>query len=96
MRIQFGNEIIKVNYVYNPFQDRFVDVNTPDGTYIIDCEEPNYASWLMSNMLTKGYFNATGVDYNNITNHPDPTWYEYCRNKTEEQKVFGKWINKNE
>jgi hypothetical protein len=41
-------------------------------------------------MLINGYFNASGVDYDNSD---DPTWFEYCRNKTEEQKVFWKWIN---
>ena len=93
MRVQFGNKIVEASHVYNPgVQDRFVDVITPIGHYVIDCEEPNYAHWLMSIMLTKGYFNASGVDYDNSN---DPTWFEYCRNKTEEQKVFRKWINQN-
>ena len=93
MRVQFGNKIVEANHVCNPGgQDRFVDVITPIGHYVIDCEEPNYASWLMSIMLTKGYFNASGVDYDNSN---DPKWFEYCRNKTEEQKAFGKWINQN-
>ena len=92
MRVQFGNKIVETNYVCNPGgQDRFVHVSTSNGYYVIDCEELNYARWLINTMLTKGYFNASGVDYDNSN---DPTWLEYCRNKTEEQKVFGKWINK--
>jgi hypothetical protein len=84
---------VEVHYIYNlGGQDRFVKVRTPIGYYVIDCEEPNYARWLMNIMLTKGYFNASGVDYDNSN---DPTWVEYCKNKTEEQKVFGKWINQN-
>ena len=93
MRMQFGNKIVEINYICNPGgQDRFVYVRTPIGYYAIDCEEPNYASWLMTIMLIKGYFNASGVDYDNSN---DSTWFEYCKNKTEEQKVFGKWINQN-
>lgn len=93
MRVRFGNKIAEVHYIYNlGGQDRFVNVRTPIGYYVIDCEEPNYASWLMDIMLTKGYFDASGVDYDNSN---DPTWVEYCINKTEEQKVFGKWINQN-
>ena len=91
MRIKFGNKIMESSYVCNPGgQDRFVGVKTPNGLYVIDCEEPNYAKWLMHVLLTKGYFNASGVDYDNSN---DPTWFEYCINKTEEQKVFDKWIN---
>lgn len=90
MRIQFGNKILETNYIVNlGGQDRFIDIHTPIGHYVIDCEEPHYASWLMKIMLTRGYFNASGVDYDNSN---DPTWFEYCNNKTEEQKVFGKWI----
>lgn len=93
MRVQFGNKIVETNYVCNPGgQDRFIHVSTPNDHYVIDCEEPNYANWLISIMLTKGYFDASGVDYDNSD---DSTWFEYCRNKTEEQKVFGKWINQN-
>ena len=88
MRVRFRNKIVETNYVCN--LGRFVNVVTPIGDYVIDCEDPNYASWLMSIMLTKGYFNASGVDYDSSN---DPTWLEYCRNKTEEQKVFGKWNN---
>ena len=91
MRVQFGNKIMETDYVCNPGgQDRFITVGTRTGYFVIDCEEPNYASWLMTIMLTRGYFNASGVDYDNSN---DPTWFEYCENKTEEQKVFGKWIN---
>ncbi len=93
MRIKFGNKVMETNYICNlGGQSRFVDVITPIGHYVIDCEEPNYASWLMTFMLTKGYFNASGVDYDNSDN---PGWFKYCKNKTEEQKVFGKWINQN-
>lgn len=93
MRVQFGNKIVEADYICNPGgQDRFVYVRTANGHYVIDCEEPNYANWLIDIMLTKGYFNASGVDYDNTN---DPTWIEYCTNKTEEQKVFGKWINPN-
>lgn len=91
MRVRFGNKIVETNYVCNPGgQDRFVEVNTPIGHYVIDCEEPSYASWLMNTMLINGYFDASGVDYDNSD---DPTWFKYCRNKIEEQKVFGKWMN---
>ena len=91
MRVQFGNKIVEVNYVCNPGgQSRFVDIDTPIGHYVIDCEKPSYASWLIETMLINGYFNASGVDYDNSN---DPTWFEYCENKTEEEKVFGKWIN---
>lgn len=92
MRVQFGNKIVEADYVSNPGGLEFVYVCTPRGHYVIDCEEPNYASWLMNIMLTNGYFNASGVDYDNSN---DPTWVHYCMNKTEEQKVFGKWINQN-
>ena len=92
MRIQFGNKIIETNYISNPGGQEFVYVRTPNGHYVIDCEEPNYAHWLMNIMLTKGYFDASGVDYDNSN---DFSWIEYCMNKTEKQKVFGKWINQN-
>lgn len=92
MRVQFGNKIVETNYVCNPGGQEFVYVRTPTGHYVIDCEEPNYAHWLITTMLTKGYFDASGVDYDNSN---DLTWIEYCINKTEEQKVFGKWINQN-
>ena len=92
MRIKFGNKVMEVDYVCNPGgHDRFVDVNTPKEHYIIDCEEHEYARWLITTMLTKGYFDASGVDYDNSN---DPTWFRYCINKTEEQKVFDKWIIK--
>ena len=91
MRIKFGNKIIESDYVCNPGgQDRFVYIKTPNGQYVIDCEEPNYAKWLMDVLLTKGYFNATDVDYDNSQ---DDGWIKYCINKTEQQKVFGKSIS---
>lgn len=90
MRIKFGNKVMEVDYVYNAGgHDRFVSVNTSNGYYMIDCEEDEYARWLINTMLTKGYFDASGVDYDNSN---DSTWITYCINKTEEQKVFGKWI----
>ena len=90
MRIQFGNKILEANSVFCfGGKNRFIDINTSMGHYVIDCEEPHYAKWLMNIMLTKGYFNASGVDYDNSN---DSTWFKYCNNKTEEQKVFGKWI----
>ena len=93
MRIKFGNKIIESDYVCNPGgKDRFIYINTPNGQYTIDCEETYYAKWLMDILLTKGYFNATGVDYDN--SEDNNSWIDYCINKTEQQKVFGKWINK--
>ena len=91
MRIKFGNKIIECDRVVQPGgRDRFIDVISSNNHYVIDCEEINYAIWLMSVLLTKGFFDASGVDYDNSN---DRSWFEYCNNKTEEQKVFGKWIN---
>ena len=96
MRVKFGNKILEIDRVYHAGgTDRFVSVyptssKFDNSCYIIDCEESGYARWLMAILLTKGYFNASGVDYDNSN---DPTWFEYCRNKTEEQKVFSKWVN---
>lgn len=91
MRIKFKNRIYEVDYVSNPKDTNIVNVRTSNGVYSIDCEEHNYAIWLLSTMLTKGYFDASGVDYNNDQN--DSSWYKYCKNKTENEKVFGRWIN---
>lgn len=91
MRIKFGNKIFECNYV-RQLTERFVYVCTCENRqYTIDCEEKNYVTWLMSILLTKGFFDASGVDYDNSN---DQEWVEYCNNKTEEQKVFGKWINR--
>ena len=91
MRIKFRNKIIEFDHAHQSGgADRFVEVWSTKNKYMIDCETNNYAKWLMSTLLTDGYFDASGVDYDNSN---DPTWFEYCRNKTEEQKVFGKWIN---
>ena len=92
MRIKFGNKIIEFDQAIQlGGTDRFVDLSSSRFRYIIDCEESNYAAWLIYKLLNNGYFNASGVDYNNSQ---DPTWLDYCLNKTEEQKIFGKWINK--
>ena len=97
MRIKFGHVIYETDFVSCPVKDegRFVTVKTFDGIYSIDCETNAGAKWLMHKMLTDGYFDATGLcywsDYNNDKNDMD--WFEYCINKTEDQKVFKKWIN---
>lgn len=91
MRIRFGSKIIEFDYACQlGEQDRFVNVISTNKHYVIDCEKSNYASWLMCILLSKGYFDASGVDYDNSN---DKNWFDYCNNKTEEQKVFGKWIN---
>ena len=92
MRIKFGRKICEVDRVHHSLDndERFVIVFTSNGKYYIDCESKNGAVWLMYTMLTKGYFNATGIDYNNVEN--DKSWFEYCLSKNEEQKVFNKWI----
>lgn len=92
MRIKFGNKILEVSDICNPGgSDRFARVKTSKGDYIIDCEEPRYTQWLMNRILKCGYFDATGVDYNN--DEQDESWFDYCISKTEDQKVFDKWIN---
>lgn len=94
MRIKFGNKIIEADCIYNSgIGDRFIHIvsHITNTHYVIDCEEIKYAKWLMMQLLIEGYFNASGVDYDNCN---DPIWFKYCKNKTEEQKVFGKWINK--
>jgi hypothetical protein len=93
MRIKFGHVIYETDFVSCPGEDegRFVTVKTSNGVYSIDCETNAGAKWLMHKMLTDGYFNATGVDYNNDQNDMD--WFGYCIDKTEDQKVFNKWIN---
>ena len=92
MRIKFGHKIIEFDHACQlSWADRFVEVWSMKHKYTIDCETNNYARWLMSILLTDGYFDASGVDYDNSQ---DSTWIEYCVNKTDDQKVFGKWINK--
>ena len=92
MRIKFGHKIYETDFVSCPGEDecRFVTVNTSNGVYSIDCETNAGAKWLMRKILEDGYFDASGVDYNN--DQDDFSWYEYCLNKTKEQEVFGKWI----
>ena len=93
MRVKFGHKIYETDMVSCPGEDegRFVTVRTPNGLYSIDCETPSGASWLMHKFLTDGFFNASGVDYNN--DQDDLDWFGYCWDKTEEQKVFHNWIN---
>lgn len=93
MRVKFRHTIYEADKVSCPGEDegRFVTVKTSNGLYSIDCETISGAKWLMVKMLTDGYFDASGVDYNN--DQDDLDWFGYCLNKTEEQKVFHKWIN---
>lgn len=92
MRIKFGDRIYEATKATYPGNTgRYVYISCSNGCYAIDCEKPNYASWLMTVLLLKGYFDASGVDYNN--DQGDMNWFKYCDDKTEEQKVFGKWIN---
>ena len=92
MRIKIRNKIFEVDLVIHSKDSRFVEVRTSNNSiYSIDCEKLNYAEWLMHKLLTDGYFDASGVDYNN--DQGDMSWYQYCYDKTEEQKVFEKWIN---
>lgn len=97
MRIKFGDKILEVDRVYHAGGiDRFVSVCPASSNthYLIDCEELGYAKWLMFILLTRGYFDASGVDYSNDCNMQSLTqWETYCYEKTEEQKVFGKWVN---
>lgn len=91
MRIKFGNKIIEFDHAcQSGGTDRFVEVWSKKHKYTIDCETDNYARWLMSILLTDGYFDASGVDYDNSN---DWDWLDYCINKTDEQRVFEKWIN---
>ena len=94
MRVMFKNTIYEVDKVSCPGGDegRFITVNTSNGLYSIDCESSSCAHWLMHHILTMGFFDATGVDYNNDQN--DFSWFEYCLNKTNEQKVFYDWIRR--
>lgn len=92
MRIKFGDRIYEsTKAIYPGNTGRYVYISCSNGCYAIDCEEPNYASWLMTELLWKGYFDASGVDYNN--DQGDMSWFKYCDDKTGEQKVFSKWIN---
>lgn len=93
MRVKFGHVIYETDRVSCPGEGegRFVYVNTFNGLYAIDCETVGGAKWLMNKILTDGYFNASGVDYNN--DQDDFDWFAYCINKTDDQKVFNKWIN---
>ena len=97
MRIKFGDRIYEVTKATYPGNTgRYVYISCSNGCYAIDCEEPNYASWLMTELLRKGYFDASGVDYTKMDYNYDEShkkWFKYCNNKIEEQKVFGKWIN---
>lgn len=44
------------------------------GDVVIDCETCNNAKWLIIELLCKGYFDASGVDYNN--DQQDFSWFE--------------------
>ena len=91
MRIRFGNKIIEFDHACQlGGTDRFIEVWSTKHKYTIDCETNNCARWLMSTLLTNGYFDASGLDYDNSN---DQTWIDYCNNKTDEQKVFISWIN---
>ena len=93
MRIKFRNKIIEFDRAFQlGGEDRFIEVWSTKHKYTIDCETNDYAKWLMYTLLTDGYFDASGVDYDNSN---DQSWVDYCNNKTDEQRVFGKWISKN-
>lgn len=93
MRIKFGHKIYETDFVSCPGENegRFVTAETANGVYSIDCETNTGAKWLMWKILKDGYFDASGVDYNN--DQDDFSWFEYCVNKNEDQKVFSDWIN---
>lgn len=98
MRIKFKEKILEVNKVFYLEDDgddnRFVSVYPVDSVpYLIDCEEPNYAIWLMTTLLCDGYFDASGVDYTDSCDDGFMSWISQCLEKMEEQKVFDKWIN---
>lgn len=97
MRIKFGDRIYEATEViYAGYSERYVYISCSNGRYVIDCEEPNYAKWLMTTLLHEGYFDASGVDYTKMNYNYDEVhkkWFKYCDNKIEKQKVFDKWIN---
>lgn len=91
MRIKFGDILYEVTQAVAPENSRYMRVNCHGCQYVIDCESPTLAQWLMATLLTEGYFNASGVDYTYDLGHFE--WYNACESKTEEQMKFAKWIN---
>lgn len=95
MRIKYDNIVYEIDSI-SFIKERFVTFTFSLSKIIIDCEKLYFSQYLLSRILEKGYFDASGLDFIkvNILNNRSmqEEWINKYLSKNREQMKFFKYI----